>query len=138
MAQAFTHYDFDESIGRMVYTESTVQEKYQINSTNFAPGFITPNDSWENYWRSGQNTILGWDPNLPGAGSGAKSMGIELASSDAFAQCQVTKVFRNMCFREPSDAQDRNQIDTLVASFRNSNYSLKQVFAESAVYCMGN
>ena len=137
LAQAFSYYDFDETVNRLVYTEGTVNEKYGINSTNFETGFVTPDNSWSNYWREGQNAILGWDAALPGSGTGAKSLGEELANSDAFAQCQVTKVFRNVCFRAPADTQDRNQIDTMVASFKNSNYSLKQVFAESAVYCMG-
>ena len=56
----------------------------------------------------GQNTLLGWvGPTLPGSGNGAKSMGEELANSDAFAQCQVEKVFRTVCFRAPGDAADR-------------------------------
>ncbi len=137
LAQAFAYYDFDESVERLVYTENTVNEKYGINSTNFETGFVTPDDSWSNYWREGQNSILGWDPTLPGSGNGAKSLGEEMANSEAFAECQVTKVFRNVCFRAPADTQDRTQIDAMVASFKNSNYSLKQVFAESAVYCMG-
>ncbi|MFK8030458.1 MAG: hypothetical protein AB8G18_09480 [Gammaproteobacteria bacterium] len=137
LAQAFAYYDFDENTNRLVYRENTVDQKYSINSTNFEPGFVTPDDSWSNYWREGQNASLGWDPNLPGGGNGAKSMGEELANSEAFAQCQVTKVFRNVCFRAPADDEDRSQIDAMVNSFKNSNYSLKQVFAESAVYCMG-
>lgn len=138
LAQAFAYYDFDETVDRVVYREGVVDPKYGINSTNFERGFITPDDSWSNYWREGQNAILGWDASLPGSGNGAKSLGEEMANSDAFAQCQVTKVFRNVCFRAPADTQDRNQIDLMVNSFKNSNYSLKQVFAESAVYCMGD
>ncbi|NNF17769.1 MAG: hypothetical protein HKN70_13580 [Gammaproteobacteria bacterium] len=138
LAQAFAYYDFDKSNGRLVYTAGEVQPKYHINATNFSPGFITPDDQWKNYWRSGQNSVLGWDTSLPAGGNGAKSLGQELAASDAFAQCQVKKVFRNVCFREPSDSADRARIDSMVASLRANNYSLKQVFAESAVYCMGD
>jgi hypothetical protein len=29
-------------------------------------------------------------------------------------------------------------VATMVASFKSSNYSLRQVFADAAVYCMGN
>ncbi|MCZ6710951.1 MAG: hypothetical protein O7B25_11360, partial [Gammaproteobacteria bacterium] len=78
------------------------------------------------------------DPALAGSGSGAKSMGQELANSGAFAQCQVEKVFANVCLRPVQDTLDRAQIGTMVTSFRNSGYNLKQVFAESAVYCMGD
>ncbi|HVF16362.1 MAG TPA: hypothetical protein VNA21_05605, partial [Steroidobacteraceae bacterium] len=51
MAQAFAYYDFDETQGRLVYTPGVVQPKYFINADNFKPGFVTPNDSWENRWR---------------------------------------------------------------------------------------
>ena len=109
-AQAFAYYDFDNGTAeapgsmRLVYTAGTVQSKYFNNNTNFAPGFITPDDAWENRWRSGQNSLLGWSGSLPGRGNGAKSMGEELANSDAFAQCQVEKVFKAVCFRAPGNA----------------------------------
>ncbi len=57
---------------------------------------------------------------------------------DAFASCQVKKVFRNVCFRDPVDGNDRAQIDAMVVSLKASNYNMKQVFAESAAYCMGD
>jgi len=118
-------------------TNSRVQEKYRINSTNFQYGFVTPDDRWDNYWRSGQNRTLGWDSTLTGSGNGAKSMGQELAHSDAFAQCQVKRVFKNVCLREPVNSADLNQVNTMITTFESSNYQLKTVFAASAVYCMG-
>ncbi|MDZ7645068.1 MAG: hypothetical protein U5K76_13145 [Woeseiaceae bacterium] len=63
-------------------------------------------------------------------------MGSELANSHAFASCQVKKVFRAVCLREPEDAADRAQVTSMVTSFK-SGYRLKQTFAEAAVYCMG-
>ena len=64
-------------------------------------------------------------------------MGQELANSDAFAHCQVKKVFKNVCLRDPVDAGDRNEINSMVLSFQNGGYRMKQVFAEAAVYCKG-
>jgi len=55
-----------------------------------------------------------------------------------FARCQVQKVFRNVCFRAPSDGQDRDQVDAMTASFKSSGYQLKRVFAEAATYCKGD
>jgi hypothetical protein len=138
MAQAFAYYNFDATAGRMFYTSGQVQPKYLINADNFKPGFATPDDRWDNYWRHGQNRLLGWSSTLTGSGSGAKSLGEELASSDAFAQCQVQKVFRNVCLRDPVDGADRAQVDAMVTSFRSNGYRLKRVFAESAVYCRGD
>jgi hypothetical protein len=138
LAQAFAYYDYDDVAGRIEYTPGQVQPKYFNNDETFADGFITPDDSWSNYWREGQNALLGWSSSLPGSGIGAKSLGQELAGTQAFAECQVQKVFKAVCLRDPVDQSDRNQIAAMTSSFRNNNYNLKQVFAESAVYCMGN
>lgn len=136
LAQAFAYYNFNETTGSIEYTPGQVQPKYFNNEDNFPYGFRTPDDSWENYWRRGQNQFLGWDMALPGSGNGAKSMGEELANSDAFASCQVKKVFRAVCLRDPEDAADRAQVDQMVTSFK-TGYLMKQTFAEAAVYCMG-
>jgi hypothetical protein len=82
--------------------------------------------------------VLGWNTALPASGTGAKSMGQELAASAAFAQCQVEKVFKTVCLRAPGNAADRNEVAAMTTRFRNNNYRLKQVFAEAAVYCMGD
>ena len=137
MAQSFAYYNFNETTGSIEYTAGTVQPKYFNNDTNFEFGFRTPDDSWQNYWRSGQNQFLGWDSNLTGSGAGAKTMGEELANSDAFAGCQVKKAFQAVCLREPEDQADRDQIATMVTSFK-AGYRMKQTFAEAAVYCMGD
>jgi hypothetical protein len=138
MAQAFAYYTFDDAQGRMVYTGGNVQPKYFNNDTTFAFGFRTPDDAWENRWRAGQNSLLGWDSSLPGSGNGAKSLGEEFGASDGFAACQVDKVFRTVCLRNPQDAADRSQIASMSNSFRSSGYRLKQAFADAAAYCMGD
>ena len=138
MAQAFAYYQFDEAQGRVVYTPGQVQPKYFINADNFRPGFVTPDDRWDNYWRTGSNALLGWDPGLPGGGNGAASMGQEMARSDAFAYCQAEKVFETVCLRPPSDAPDRAEVDDMVSEFRSTGYRMKQLFARSAAWCMGD
>jgi len=138
LAQAFAYYDFDETSSRMIYDTSAVHPKYFNNDTTFADGFITPDDAWHNHWRLGQNALLGWSQALPGQGTGAKSLGEELAGTQVFAQCQVQKVFKAVCLRDAVDQADRNQIAAMTNTFRNGGYNLKQVFAESAGYCMGN
>ena len=137
LAGAFAYYDYDEAAQRLVYTPGNVQSKYFNNDLNFPQGYRTTDDSWENYWREGQNAYLGFDSNLPGAGNGAKSMGQELGNSYAFAACQVKKVFRTVCLRDAENQNDRDAFDAIVATFRNSNYRMKQVFADTAVHCMG-
>ena len=154
MAQAFAYYNFqypaseigatDWPIGNIVYTPGQTQPKYHINNTNFPQGFNTPDDSWSNRWRTGPNQVLGWSSSLPGSGQGAQSLGQELEGSQAFASCQVTRVFKMVCYRAPaassmlSPSGDSAKIDSMIASFQTNGYSLRQVFAEAAAYCKGN
>ncbi|MFC7004576.1 hypothetical protein [Bowmanella sp. JS7-9] len=142
LAQSFAYYNYQYSdnidTGQLQYSANAVQAKYLINANNFIHGFITPDDSWRNYWREGKNASLGWSNALPGTGKGAKSMGEELANSTAFASCQVKKVFENVCLRKPQDAADRSQIDAMTQNFSANGYALKDVFADAAGYCMGD
>ena len=144
MAQAFAYYNYDadDTDGdaasmSLEYTPGNVQAKYFNNNLNFPPGYATPDDHWDNYWRSGQNSYLGFDNSLPGSGDGAKSLGEELGNSHAFAACQVKKVFRAVCLRAPEDGTDRTKVDEIIATFRGTGYRMKQVFADTAVHCMG-
>jgi hypothetical protein len=138
MAQAFAYYNYNDTTGRIEYTGGAMQPKYFNNDLNFPQGFRTPDDAWENRWRTGQNAHLGFSPALPGNGSGAKSLGEELANSEAFAACQVRKVFRTVCLRAPENAADRQMVSQLTTDFMTTlGYRMKDVFAESAVYCMG-
>jgi hypothetical protein len=138
MAQSFAYYQYDETLARLVYTAGQVQPKYFNNSDNFKPGYVTPDDHWDNYWHKGPDQVLGWDIQLPGTGNGAKTMGQELARSDAFAACQVEKVFKTVCFRTPADATDRARVQVIKNDFKAGGYKMKQVFAETAAYCMGD
>lgn len=138
LAQAYAYYSYDEAQGRLVYTPGQVQAKYLINAGNFKPGFVTRSDQWDNYWRKGENALLGWDPALPGSGTGAKSMGRELAATQAFASCQAEKVFRAVCLRMPNDAADRQRVASMSAAFRGGGYRMRQLFADAAVHCMGD
>jgi hypothetical protein len=145
MAQAFAYYNYTydpttdpngDLAGKVVYTAGQVQPKYFINNNNFPQGFVTPDDSWANRMRTGVNSLLGWNvaQNATGTGNGAKSLGMELENSDAFASCQVSRVFKYVCLRAPSTTGDQSQVATMTAAFK-SGYSLRQVFADAAVYC---
>lgn len=137
MAQAFAYYDFryttDPESGSILYEPGVVQEKYDINHDHFAEGYITTSDRWDNYWRAGPDTaIFGWGAGS-GGGNGAKSMGMELANSEVFAVCSVKKVFKLVCLRDPS-AADQSAFTAMLNSFK-TGYNLKHTFAEAADYC---
>ena len=137
LAGAFAYYNYNEGTGRLEYTAGTVQPKYFNNDLNFPQGFRTTDDSWVNRWRDvGQNAYLDFGA-TPGFGNGAKSLGDELANSGAFASCQVRKVFRAVCLRDPEDLTDRNAVATITNTFRTTGYRMKQVFADTAVHCRG-
>ncbi len=153
LTQALAYYDYiyDEESdplgenGQIEYnatddpeTDSRVQPKYFNNDLTFPPGYRTPNDDWANYWREGQNSVLGWDASLPGSGSGARSMMQELAHSQAFASCAVRKVFKTVCLRDPHSEEDLTELSSIQANFVSGGHNIKNVFAESAVYCAGN
>jgi len=137
MAQAFAYYNYNDATGALEYTAGNVQPKYFNNDLNFPQGFRTPDDHWTNYWRNGQNRYLGF--NGPGTGDdfGAKSLGVELSNSDAFAACQVKKVFKAVCLRDPETDADHTRFDEIVTNFEGGVFKMKQVFADTAVYCMG-
>lgn len=140
LMQAFAYYNWqykdidpdNPDVGRLVYTPGVVQEKYLINATNFKGGYVTTDDHWDNYWRRGPNAWIGWDAGLPSSGTGAKSLGAELANTDAFARCQVKKVFKAVCLRSP-DSND-SIFDGMVTSFK-ADYNMKGAFRRAAVYC---
>jgi hypothetical protein len=134
MAQAFAYYNFDTTQNQLVYTQGQTQAKYHINTTNFPQGFVTPDDSWSNRWRSGPNSVFGWNSALPGSGNGAKSWGQEIAGSQQFAACKVQQVFQTVCFRTPNPTTD--QAASIASSFQ-SGYNLKTVFQQVATHCAG-
>lgn len=140
--------EVDEDTAQIEYTPNAVQPKYLINSNNFKQGYITTDDSWVNYWRNGPNALLGWNNDYSGIqidskghsyGNGAKTMGMELAHSDAFAQCQVKKAFKAVCLRDPDNyAADRTEVSSIVTDFRANGFKMKHVFRDVAAYCKGN
>jgi len=141
MAGAFAYFDWQEGNpndpnldGRVIHTAGQVQAKYLQNGNVFPYGYVTTSNRWDNYWREGRNSLLGWAGTTPG-GFGPKSMGAEIANSRAFALCQVEKVFRQVCFRPDSSQEDRDAIEAITDAFMQDGYRLKGVFARVADYC---
>jgi hypothetical protein len=134
---AFAYYEWDGEEERVIYTPGEVQEKFLINSDSFPFGFVTTNDSWVNYWRAGPNAALGWRGDIS-SGFGAKSLGQEVANSRAFSECQVEKAFQHVCQRPLNSPADYAEVERIADVFEANGYSMQRVFAETAVYCMGN
>ncbi len=146
MAGAYAYYQYNNDTEALEYTPGLVTAKHLINANNFKHGYVTTDDSWVNYWRNGQNKLLNWsnqamtgvqiDSRGHSSGSGAKSLGVELANSEAFGRCQVKKAFQAVCLHDPDNyAADRLAVDNITTSFMNDGYNMKNVFAKLADYC---
>ena len=138
LAGAFAYYDFDEDTQQTVYTPGAVQPKYVNDAGTFRFGYETDNDTWINYWRTGPNAHVGWNAPGSGAGTGAKSLGMELAQTRRFATCQVKKALEKVCYRSPNGPADEAAVEAIATSFEMNNRSMKRVFAETALHCMGD
>ncbi len=161
MMDAFAYYEWDytndKTDGSLLFTPGSVAAKHNINPKNFEYGHITTDDSWVNYWRNGPNSKLGvrpaddgplatgWgpltNPDTKGneTGNGAKSLGIELANSKTFAQCQVNKAFKSICLRDPNVfSADRIARDGMVSNFVGNGYDMREVFTDVAAHCKGS
>ena len=138
MTQAFAYYDYDETAGRMLYTPGVVQPKYFNNKDTFPSGYSTPDDSWDNYWRKGRTRCSAGTARCPAAAPAPSRWAANSPAAMRLRPARCEKVFKNVCFRDPGDAQDRARVHSMIASFKASGYQLKQVFAEAASYCMGD
>jgi hypothetical protein len=136
LAGAFAYFEWDATQMRVVFTRDQVANKFLINSTVFPYGYVTTDDHWANYWRNGPNAVLGW--RAASSGNGPKSLGQEVAMSRAFSECQVQKVFQHICLRPPGNPAERAEVSRIADVFEAQNYSMQRIFAEVAVYCMGN
>lgn len=145
----FASNDAETDTDKNGFDANGIALKYNINPNNFKHGYVTTDDSWINYWRNGTNKLIVWsnptaviDPeNFYSTGNGAKSLGQELANTRAFATCQVKKVFKNICLRDPDVfAADRAQVESIATSHFGADGSggdgnMKGVFAKVAAFC---
>ncbi|MGD8809506.1 MAG: hypothetical protein PVG24_07860 [Gammaproteobacteria bacterium] len=69
-------------------------------------------------------------------GSDLRSFGLALARTRAFSECQVERVFRQVCYREPEGTADLRAVERITDMFEHSNRSMKRVYAHTAAYCL--
>ena len=69
---------------------------------------------------------------VPGTGAGAKSLGEELANSDAFAECQVREGLQGGVLPRAGSDSEVTSSQGHHGSFKTSGYNLRQVFADTA------
>ena len=149
LSGAFAYYNYSADEERITYDATQPQSKYFNNNDVFPKGFVTTDDSWKNFMRLGPNSSLGWSQTTgPGVsvhprysysqGRGAKSLGEELSRSKAFSACAVKQVFESVCNKKEKNftAQDKSKVEEIASTFEASNYNYKEIWVESALYCL--
>ncbi len=113
MAQAFAYYNFDRDAGPpRLHGRAGAAEVPASTPTTSSRATSRRTTTGTTAGARARTRVLGWPARAAGSGTGAKSLGEELANSDAFAQCQVEKVFRNVCFRVArATPTDRSEVD---------------------------
>lgn len=91
-------------------------------------------DSFTNYWTTGQNAALGWGTET--SGNGAQDWGGMIVASQAFATCMATHVYQHVCMVTPASLKEKNLRNTLAEKFRNDNFNMKNLFAMTAAGCL--
>ena len=117
---------------KTVYQQSVQAKITEISI--YKDGHAPVDDSFENLWTEGQNASLGWSSNING--NGAKDYGNMLTASDAFATCMATHAYEQVCLFTPDTGKEKNLRNTLAEEFKNNGYSMKKLFAATAVACL--
>lgn len=133
---AYAYYDFVG--GRLVYTPGIVVNKMNHN-VYFRDGYVTRDDSWVNYWATGQNQAkLVFAGVGPIRGSGVKALGQMLTASKGFSQCMAKKVFQLVCLKTPVNTDDVSMMKNLAERFEQTNYNMKDLIVNTSVGCIIN
>lgn len=130
LAGAFAYFDWSGEF--ISYSNGQVAQKYAINKNNFPAGYVTIDDSWINLWSQGQNARLGW--NSTKEGRGAQSYGKMLAASEAFPICMAKRAVSSLCKSDINEIPNES-VQAIAAEFKESNFSLKHLFATVASRC---
>jgi hypothetical protein len=130
---AFAYFDWDGD--KVTYTPNQVVPKVNANVL-FSDGHQVTDDSWTNLWATGQNAVIGWRGNH--SGTGAKSFGRYLASTQQFSRCMAEKVFKLVCVKDPSSATEIAALDSYAAEFEeNGEYNMKDLISKTSTLCLG-
>ncbi len=140
MAGAFAYYNYDENSNQLVYDDTAVHSKYFNNDLNFPQGYITTDDSWQNRWREGPERVSRLRPGRVLAvrqwrqGHSAWSLPAARHLLPArFAKCFA----RSACATPKPWVIGMRSSAIMNTFFVGGGYSMKHVFADSAVHCMG-
>ncbi len=120
-------------------------ERYNINSTIYPDGYRSPDDSWINYAVRNRNVAFGWrsgPSEQPVSGYGIHQFGQMIADSYGFSTCMTQRVFKEVCRRDPVEAElaQGGAVDRLAHDFEGNGYKLRRLFELAAIEpgCLGS
>ena len=129
---AYAYYNFP--FGAIEYTQGAVVSKMNHNAI-FPEGYITQDDSWVNFSNQGQNASFGWGKQE--AGNGLASLGQMYSETKEFHRCMAKTVFRSVCYKDPTTADEKNIVKGLTMAYEEDNFNMKNLFLKTSVACMG-
>lgn len=111
------------------------------NNPYVRPGAYVTSNKWTNNANLGSNAKrLGWNTqnNEWAGGRGVRSLGKAFSETKQFPICMATRVFNQVCGRDPVLAE-APFIDSVVKAFKERNYNMKFLFQRigSADECIG-
>ena len=115
-----------------------IPSKLNHNSTVFPKGFVTTDDSFQNFANRGSNTSLfGWRSDVK-RGFGMGQFTRMISESRRFSECMVKRVFEATCPIVLSE-NDLSGLSGYVNAFESGGYNLKNLFGEAAMspFCQG-
>jgi len=128
---------FDFGNNGIKYTPGQVNGKMNRNSQEYPDGYVTTDDSWMflgGYSATNSFGKIGWRGAT--SGNGLHSFATAFAVSRGFSDCMAKRVFRKVCVRDATPA-DEPTIQMLADKFENQgNYNLKSLFEDTAILCM--
>jgi hypothetical protein len=147
MSSAYRRFNYFEEAGngaiRIGYPDDS--GAYSRNTQIYPDGYRSPDDSWINYAVRNRNVAFGWNTGTSGqpiSGYGIHQFGQMLADSHGFSTCMTQRVFKEVCRRDPVEAElaQGGTVDRLSQDFESNGYKLRRLFEKAAIEpaCLGS
>jgi len=129
MGGAFANLDFVDKTFTGAF--DWVAPKMNQNSDVFPAGHQVTSAAWVNLMSQSEYAYFGWRSPLDGVGIHA--FGEMLASSKAFSQCMVKRVYEKVCRRKADEATIRD-LSELTDRFEANDHRLRWLFEQVAIH----
>ena len=135
MAGAYAYYDWDAAGRTVIYTRPGPAQ-VPDNAEHLPLRLRTTDDCWENYWRSGPISVLGWRGTERGLrreesrARGGGEPGLLRVPGREGVRVRLLP-------RRSGRPKIVTAVETDRRSLRDAGTSMKRVLAETAVFCMG-